>query len=46
MMEARELPIPKTLLELEGNDLVQGHYLARLMPGVEVDPLLENRLTF
>jgi EAL domain-containing protein (putative c-di-GMP-specific phosphodiesterase class I) len=29
-----------------GCDLVQGHYLARPMPGVEVDPLLENRLTF
>jgi diguanylate cyclase len=29
-----------------GCDLVQGHYFARPMPGVEVDPLLENRLTF
>ena len=29
-----------------GCDLVQGHYLARPMPGVEVDPLLENRLIF
>jgi EAL domain-containing protein (putative c-di-GMP-specific phosphodiesterase class I) len=33
-------------LRMMGCDLTQGHYLARPLPGEEVDPLLVDRLIF